>query len=236
MGERIIQQQMHAIRLARLQQPKAQEASIDISEPAGLPQQISLWLVPPDCLAMPPNAHSSRMSLVEVSSKLARQHKLPGSMEPHITIIGDVGLHAEEARSRLKSLKGSGPVACTFERITAAEKGADGKVPWHQSCVAVVKATPALLALQRKCRAALLGETPPRNTWAPPLSVPHLSLAYAANNELCNVNFGASPAPHPFVATALVLYATSDPEISGGSDPYQSYVGGKWMEVGRVEL
>ena len=102
MGERIIQQQMHAIRLARLQQPKAQEASIDISEPAGLPQQISLWLVPPDCSAMPPNAHSSRMSLVEVSSKLARQHKLPGSMEPHITIIGDVGLHAEEACSRLK--------------------------------------------------------------------------------------------------------------------------------------
>jgi hypothetical protein len=155
-------------------------------------------------------------------------------MEPHITIIGNVGLSVEEATHRLKSLKGSGPVACTFERITAADKGADGKVPWHQSCVAVVKATPALLALQRKCRAGILGESPPSNTWAPPLCAPHLSLAYAANNELCEMDMGASPIPSPFVATALVLYATSDPASSG--DPYQSYVSGKWIEVGRVEL
>ena len=149
-----------------------------------------------------------------------------------MTLIGNVGLSEEEAVSRLKSLEGCGPVACTFERLAAADKAADEKVPWHQSCVAVVKATPQLLALQRKCRAALLGENPPRNEWAPPLCVPHVSLAYAANNELCQMNFSASPPP-PFVATTVVLHATSGPR---GGDPYQSFVGGEWREVGRVEL
>lgn len=235
MSERAIQQRMHAVRLARLQPPQAVDmqsaAAVDISEPL---QQISCWLVPPDCSSMPPNAaSSSRNSLVECSSRVTRQHKLPGSMEPHITLIGNVGLCKEEAVSRLKSLMGCGPVACTFERLTAAGKGADGRVPWHQSCVAVVKPTPQLLALQRKCRAALLGENPPRNEWAPPLCVPHVSLAYAANNELYQMNFSTSPVPPPFVATTLVLYATSGPQ---GGDPYQSFVGGEWREVGRVAL
>lgn len=228
MCERAIQERMHAVRLARLQPPAA---AVDISEPL---QQISCWLVPPDCSSMPPNAaFSSRASLLELSSRLARQYKLPGSMAPHMTLIGNVGLSEEEAASRLETLKGSGPVACAFERLAAAERGADGKVPWYQSCVALVKPTPQLLALQRKCRAALLDETPPLNTWAPPLAAPHVSLAYAANNELERMKLSESPVPPPFVASALALYTTTGPQ---GGDPYQSFVRGEWREVGRVAL
>ena len=243
-SDRMIQERMHAVRLARLQHeslmtpPPAMKLSMassvlpseDVVDIA-IGRQISCWLLPPKFSALPSNtAVSTRSTLVQTSNQLARAHKLPATMEPHITLIGDVGCSAADAASRLESLKGSGPVSCAFDLISSAPpSAADGKVPWYQSCVAVVKQTPQLLALQRRARECFLG-VPTRSfaaEWAPPLGVPHLSLAYAPNNELSQ-RLRTLSLPPPFVATTLALFYTS-----GG---FQGFANGEWTEVGRVEL
>ena len=217
-------------------QLKATEAHpIDISEDEALPQ-ISLWLLPPNEMAGLPSstAMSTRSSLVQLSNAVMKANKLPGTMEPHMTLIGNVGLSKSDAMAKLQLLKGSGPVSVVFEKVIEAPD-ARGKVPWYQACIAAAKATPQLLVLQRKCREVMFGEAPPRNAWAPPSCVPHLSLAYAPNGELSPVVNGL-PIPPPFVATTLALCITAT-SASGGSDQaYESFVAGEWQELARVAL
>ena len=209
-SDRAIQEKMHAVRRSRI---------IEQATPA-----LSLWLIPPDLSEFPGNnvETSYRSTLVKQIHWLARAFKTP-RFEPHITLIGNVNLGVQEATRRLQEMKGTGlsAISVHFDKITNASD-ADGKVPWHQSCVAVVRSTPQLLALQRKARELMLGETPPTNHWAPPLQQPHMSLAYAT----APIALDAVQTPNPFVATHVALYDTTS-LLEGAAT---------WREVARVRL
>ena len=103
---------------------------------------ISCWLVPPE-----PN----RTDLQALVRELAQRHGLQ-PFEPHVTLIGNLGLSEADAVEKLKSLAGTGSVPV---QLTAVE----AYPVWNQSLMAVAADTPELCSAHALARQAFWGTT-----------------------------------------------------------------------------
>merc|ERR1712113_939278 len=118
--------------------------------------------------------------------------------------------------AKLSQLEGSGTVRIRYEGNHCL-----GFPPWSQNAVAVVAQTPQLLKTQLLARSLFLSipETEPV-IWAPPLSQPHLSLAYGTDPSRAT----ELPMPPEFEATHIALIQTDPPTLEGV---------GLWRELAR---
>lgn len=162
----------------------------------------SIWLLPPDALLTELNVRCK---------KLAIENGTPCAL-PHVTLIGDSGhMDEKEARRRLRLLQGSGKVPCRFRGEVTAGRDADGKTPWNQTCVAIVEETSELVNAHKLARRVFLGEEGPG--WAPPLLLPHLSLAYGTDTSVCTGQI----LPPAFVAHHAALVDCTPANLDGVS-------------------
>ena len=154
---------------------------------------------------------------------LGNQHRKTPVLEPHVTLFNTEELTAEDAKLRLQTLKGAGPIAISFADIEAGADAETGRAPWNQTAVATICETPQLVELQRRVRCAFALSDAGAQAWASPLCKPHLSLAYGnAPSMLAELDV-----PAPFVADSVAVWDCSPATLEGVSG---------WHEIARVPL
>lgn len=157
----------------------------------------------------------------ELKADIGRVVKEFGSgplFDPHMTLIGGItGMSETQAIEKLQALKGSGEFELSFGEVTGAEK-------WNQIAVATASETKELTELHSIAREAFKGTARSEPvTWSPPLSKPHLSLAYGEDSAVRKVCKSAKS----FCCGTVALVDCDPPSLAGVPD---------WKILARVSL
>ena len=181
---------------------------------------VSVWLLPPEPVL---SSLRSQMDL------FADEHGTP-KFTPHVTLLASIGESLERpdrrasATSLLERFSDWGGVPCHFSEVSAG-RDPSGEAMWYQSAAAVAVEGPELTTAHRFARHLFLGvaEDAPV-AWAPPLSRPHLSLAYGNTDAMRS---SLAP-PDAFVADTVALW-----DATPNARPEDVW---EWTEIARVSL
>jgi hypothetical protein len=184
--------------------------------------KVSAWLIP--------SGKSFGILQTEID-RLSTVHNTP-RFEPHVTLFGGVEITESSIPGVILKLqerfRGFGPIPCNVNRSKGIMTGYDEdrkKVTWNQSTVIVLDRDDKFMKAVRSVRAILLGREGNDEDvlFKPPLSEPHLSLAYC--------NEALSPLveliPEDFDSLEMKLVATDPSTLEGVTN---------WVEVGKIPL
>ena len=171
---------------------------------------------------------------MERMAALGTQLGTPVGGAPHVTLIGNVGDSSDRksVSEKLERLRGTGPVLLRFSSVAAGVFPAGhelaGQSPWSQTAAAIVETCPELERLKRLSDQAF--SSPPASAdagvsveWAPPLGLPHLSLAYGSDPRVSS----ELEAPVQCEADAVAIFDCTPASLAA--------IPG-WAEVARVSL